>query len=266
MQYNKIRLERHGAVALLTLDNPAQMNAVDQDMGPQLAHALQSVAADGDLRALVLTGAGDIFCAGGNLRRAMQALAAGPTAGAGHVFLAYTAWVHQAVHLLLTMPQVVVAAVNGPTAGAGLAWLLASDLAVADENARIRPGFLGVGLTPAGGVTHLLPQALGPGRAAQALMQNQDIDPRHALALGLLNAVSPPGQALDMAMAMARQAAAGPAAALARTKALLGRQRRQGLLEQMEQERQATATAADGPDFRRLVAKFFHKQPASIGE
>lgn len=84
--------------------------------------------------------------------------------------------------------------------------------------------------------------------------------------MGLLNAVSPPGQALDMAMAMARQAAAGSAAALARTKALLGHQRRQGLLAHMEQERQATATAADGPDFRRLVAKFFHKQPASIGE
>lgn len=257
MSDSKVRLEYRDAVALVTMDNPTEFNAMDQDMGPQFVDALESVAADDALRVVVITGAGGVFCAGGNLKRAWDHLKKNPEKGAGQVFWGYTGYVHQAVQTLLDMPQTTICAVEGAASGAGLAWVLCSDMAVASSNARIVPGFLGVGLTPAAGVTRLLPQAVGLPLASEMLLLNRSITAQRAAELGLINHVTEPGQAQDKAMTLAHELARNSGPALSATKKLLTNNRAKGLYGQMIQERKATAVAADTSDFRRMLKSFF---------
>ena len=139
------------------------------------------------LRAVVITGAGGVFCAGGNLKRAWSHLQDNPEKGAGEIFWSYTGHVHQAVHTMLNMPQATICAVEGAASGAGLAWVLCSDLSVCADDAKLVAGFLGVGLTPAAGVTHLLTKAVGLPLASEMLLLNQGITARRAAELGLVN-------------------------------------------------------------------------------
>ncbi len=253
----KVHLERRGAVALVTLDNPRDFNAMDQDMGPQFVDALGAVSADGSLRVAVITGAGGVFCAGGNLKRAWRHLQQHPHEGAGEVFWSYTGHVHQAVHTMLNMPQATICAVEGAASGAGLAWVLCSDLTVCANDAKLVAGFLGVGLTPAAGVTHLLTKAVGLPLASEMLLLNQGIPARRAAELGLVNHLTEPGRTLEHALALAHELAQNSGQALVATKKLMNKGRVRGLYNQMARERKSTAAAAENPDFRRLMHSFF---------
>lgn len=260
MAQARVHLQRREAIAVITMDNPETFNAMDQDMGPLLVEALEEVAADDSLRTVVLTGAGGVFCAGGNLRRAWEHLQADPANKAGEVFWGYTGFVHQAVQTLLEMPQAVVCAVEGAASGAGLAWILCSDMTVAASGAKIVPGFLGVGLTPAAGVTHLLPRAVGLHLASEMLLLNRPLSAEQAAGMGLINRTCEPGRALDTALGLAAELTETSRPALSSTKTLLNQGRVKGLHGLMAAERRATAQAADHPDFRRLVEIFFsHK-------
>lgn len=261
MAYRYIRLERQGPVALLTMDNPATANAMDEDLGPELVAALEGLALDRQARAVVLTGAGPIFSGGGNIVKAQQYLEDHPGSGASPVFEGYTKWVSRAVIALTSMPQPVVAAVNGAASGAGLAWILACDLAVAVAGARLVPGFLAVGLVPAAGTTLGLGRLLGHPRASEMLMLNRVLSASEALDLGLLHRVVEPGELMPTALDLAGQLARGPRQALAATKALLNRAGRAGLCGQLEDERRAVMQAADQPDFAKLAGRFVRKEP-----
>ncbi|MFH1058167.1 MAG: enoyl-CoA hydratase-related protein [Pseudomonadota bacterium] len=254
-----VKLERRGATALVVMDNPATANAMDEDLGPQLVAALEALAGDPACRAVALTGAGGIFSGGGNVVRAHQYLAEHPGQGAAPVFEGYTKWVSRVLWALTGMPQPVVAAVEGAASGAGLAWLLACDLVVMADNARVLPGFLAIGLAPAAGVTWHLPRALGLMRAAEMLMLNQPLTPDECLRLGLADRVLPATAVLPAALELADQVAQGPRQALAASKRLVGRAVRQGLLGQIEDERRAVMAAADEPDFAQRVGRFVGK-------
>jgi len=247
-------------VAILTLDNPATANAMDDDLGPELVDALEGLALDQEVAALVLTGAGPIFSGGGNVVRAQQYLEDHPQSGASPVFEGYTKWVSRAVIALTSMPQPVVAAVNGAASGAGLAWILASDLAVAAQGVRLVPGFLAVGLAPAAGATLGLSRLLGRLRASEMLMLNRSLVAEEALKLGLVQRVVPAPALMDTALELAGQLARGPRRALAASKRLLGRAARGGLYHQLEDERRAVMEAADQPDFARLARRFVRKE------
>ena len=260
MDWRYTRLERQDGVALLTMDNPATANAMDEDLGPELVRALEGLALDDQVGALVLTGAGPVFSGGGNVIKAHQYLEDHPGQGASPVFEAYTKWVSRVIVALTSMPQPVVAAVNGAASGAGFAWMLASDLVLAAEGARIVPGFLAIGLVPAAGMTVGLGRLLGRLRAADILMLNRGLDPREALELGLLDRVTAPETLREEALALAGELARGPRRALAATKALLGRAARQGLYPQLERERRAVMLAADQPDFAQRARRFARKK------
>lgn len=244
MVWRYISLERQGAVAILTLDNPATANAMDEDLGPELVAALEL-----EVGAVVLTGAGPIFSGGGNIVKAQRYLEDHPGRGASVVFEGYTKWVSLVVTALTTMPQPVVAAVNGAASGAGLAWIMASDLAVAVAEARLVPGFLAVGLVPAAGTNlDLGRRAFDAGPGAE-----------QALELGLLHRVVPPEALMDTALELAQSLAAGPRKALAASKRLLNRAARQELPRQLEDERRAVMAAADEPDFAERAGRFVCK-------
>ena len=251
-----VRLEREGPVVTVTMDNPATMNAMDNRMGPRLAGALEGLAGDEACRVVVLTGAGGNFTGGGNLKRAARRLEEHPGQGAGVVFGGYLQYVVRVVQALAGLPQPVICAVEGAASGAGLAWMLAGDLVVAARDARIVPGFVGVGLVPAAGVTWHLPRLIGLARASELLMLGRSLNPERARELGLVQYLAQPGQAVARARELARELAQGPAPALAQSKRLLSQSIRQNLDPHLEDERQAVMTAADDQEFARRVRRF----------
>ncbi len=249
-----VRSQRRGAVALVVMDNPATMNAMDQDLGPELARALEAVGLDQSVRAVVLTGAGGVFSAGGNVVRAWEHLQS--HSGAGEVFAAYTKWVHRVLAALVHLPQPVVCAVEGAASGAGLGWMLAADFVVCDQGAKLVTGFLGVGLVPGAGVSLTLPRRVGLARAGELLYLNRRLEPDRALAWGLVDELRPKDEVLSRALELAGELARGPARALAASKALLCAADRGGLMTQSEDERRAVMAAADHPEFRERVERF----------
>ncbi len=251
-----VRIDWDGPVVTVTMDNPETMNAMDDEMGPRLARTLEGLAHQAAARVVVLTGAGGNFTGGGNLKRAAQHLENHPGQGAGVVFGRYLQYVVRVVQALTGLPQPVISAVEGASSGAGLAWMLASDLVVAAENARIVPGFVGVGLVPAAGVTWHLPRLLGLARASERLMLGRALSPARAVELGLVQHLAPPGGALAAARELAAELATGPGQALAQTKRLLTQAARTGLNPQLDRERQAVIAAADDPEFARRVRRF----------
>lgn len=259
MNTSLAKVERQGPVAVVTMDNPQTLNAVDHQLGPELARALEALARDDKVRAVVLTGAGKAFSAGANIRHAYEFLQANPDKGAGQVIEGYTKWAHRIVAAITSMGQPVISAVKGVASGAGLSWMLASDLVVAAQDAKLVPGFLAIGLVPAGGITSALGRTAGLQRASETLMLGRPFTPERALEMGLINRVLPADEVMPQALAWANQLAQGPREALAATKRLLNQAGRQGLYSQVEDERRAAMAAADRPDFRERVNRFINK-------
>lgn len=249
-----VELELSHDLALVTMNNPASFNAMDQNLGPQLAHTLEELARRPRVRAVVLTGAGGIFSGGGNLARAAEYCRR--HGGAGALFGRYTQWVNRVLAALVHLPQPLVCAVHGAAAGGGLAWMLAADVVVCDQEAKLVPGFLGVGLVPGAGVSLTLGRLLGPRRAAELLLCNRPLSPRQALEWGLVHRLAPAEEVLPSALELARELAQGPAPALAATKDLLHRAAHQGLEPLAEREREQVMRVADLAEFARRVERF----------
>ena len=256
LRHQYVKSERRGPVAVVTMDNPRTMNAMDQDLGPALVAALEAAGAEPGVRALVLTGAGGVYSAGGNLARAHRHLQEHPQGGAGEVFAGYTKWVHRVLAAILNLPVPLISAVEGAASGAGLGWMLLSELVVASREVKLLTGFVGVGLVPGAGVSLSLSRLLGARRASELLMLNRPLPPQRALEWGLVDELVPPGRALARSLELAGELARGPRRALASTRALLARAAWQGLLPQAEAERRVVMAAADLPAFRRRVGRF----------
>lgn len=249
-----VHCHKQDCVALATLDNPATYNAMDENLGPAFARTLERLSRDKEVRAVVLTGAGGVFTGGGNVVRAHEHLQ--NHQGAGSVFAEYTKWVHRVLAAMTQMPKPLVCAVQGASSGAGLGWMLAADLVICDEKAKLVPGFLAVGLVPGAGVSLTLPRLLGLSRAGELLYLNRRLSPQEALAWGLVDELRPAGEVLPRAMELAAEMAHGPAGALAASKALINAATRYGLMTQSEDERRAVMSAADLPEFRKRVQRF----------
>lgn len=254
MSNEYVHSQRQGAVALVTMNNPATLNAMDEDLGPELARTLEVLSRDPEVRAVVLTGAGGVFSGGGNVVRAHEYIQTHQ--GAGSLFAQYTKWVHRVLAALTRMSQPAICAVEGAASGAGLGWMLASDLVICDEAAKLVSGFLAVGLVPGAGVSLMLPRLLGLARASELLYLNRRLSPQEALDWGVVDELQPAEEVLPRAMELAADLAAGPARAIAATKALINNATRSGLMTQSENERRAVMSAADLPEFLERVKRF----------
>lgn len=251
-----VRYERSGATALITLHRPAVLNAIDMEMATLLKTALQKASADQRVRAVILTGAGRGFCAGGDLRFAVAANPEQP----GDSFLALTQVLHAAIAELRNMGKPVIAAINGPAAGAGFFLALACDLRVMAEGAYFKQSNTSYGFAiPAGGA-FLLPRLVGLGRALEIAMIDEPITPARALELGLVTKVVPDALVLAAAQHLAEQTAQRSTDALARTKQLMNSAFYHTLEEHLHLARQAIAASANSAEGREGLAAFLEKR------
>lgn len=246
-----VKVETDGSVAWITLNRPDRMNTITLKLWDEVATAVRHVAADGDIRCVVLTGAGDrAFCAGRDLDEAAALMGDKPSGDflrRAHLSL---------VPPLLRMDKPVIAAINGVTAGAGLAFALCADVRVASDTARFTVAFLKVGLAPDGAVAYLLERAVGYSTAAQLCFSSEIIDAHEALRVGLVNRVLPAAQLQSGVSALAGQMAAMPARAVTATKEMLLSSRGSSLEDFIDLEARLQEAILRTPDFDTGVAAF----------
>lgn len=212
-----VRIERDGAVAVITLNRPESLNAMNPEMLDTLCVAGKQLADDPAVRCVVVTGAGRAFSAGGDVKAMAEGNAANPAGGLlGRVDTLRQQ--EEISRLLYEMPKPTIAAVNGVAAGAGLSVALAADIRIAGDQARFTTAFSKVGFSGDFGGTWLLQRLVGPSKAKELYFLSDIMGAEEALALGLVNRVVPQEQLLESAMTLARKFAAGPTLAYGRIK------------------------------------------------
>lgn len=249
-----------GGIVRIRLNRPEVLNALDQAMVEALHAAAREIAADPSVRCVVLSGEGRGFMAGGDIRLFH---AAGPEAPA--VIARLIEPLHASLRLFAALPAPVIAGLHGPVAGAGMSLAMAADLAIAAEDARFALAYLRLGVSPDGGGTWSLPRLVGLRRAMGIALLGEELDARAALGLGLVNRVVPNETLEAEMMTLARRLAAGPAQAIARTKALLRASLGRGLEAQLDAERDAFLACAGTADFAEGVAAFLARRAPSFG-
>jgi 2-(1,2-epoxy-1,2-dihydrophenyl)acetyl-CoA isomerase len=205
-----IDVERRGAVALVTINNQARKNALTLEMRQALLDAFRSFATEDAVRAVVLSGAGDAFCAGADVT-AMG----GRDVAASRMRMRTMHALISAVHGL---DKPVVAAIRGPAVGIGFGLAMASDLALAAPSAKFAQVFRRIGLAPDAGTIWFLARQMGFARAKELVFSGRTVESEEALALGLVQRIVPDDQVLDAALEQAREYAEGPTLALAMAK------------------------------------------------
>jgi 2-(1,2-epoxy-1,2-dihydrophenyl)acetyl-CoA isomerase len=249
-----VHLEVASGIATLTLDRPSSRNAFDLDMAGAIAVAIEHCRFDDAVRVMVLTGAGDAFCAGGDMKAAAAYVAEGGEPR--QFFLDLTVSLHRAVVALRGMPKPAIAAVNGIAAGAGMSLAMACDYRVGSKRARFKQAYTSMGLTPDGAWTMTVPLTVGAGRAMMFLLVDPVIDSDEAFAVGLLHEVVSDRDLLSRANEFGAQFLEGSMSAFATSKQLVNEALLPDLEAQLERERQAIATQGAGADFYKRLQPF----------
>jgi 2-(1,2-epoxy-1,2-dihydrophenyl)acetyl-CoA isomerase len=258
MNYDTIQLETSDAVGVITLNQPESLNALTVKMGQEFYSAIGELAQK-KVRAIVITGAGRAFCAGGNLRE-MQEIAR-EDGRAEAFFDKPLRLINQCILAIRQTPLPFVAAVNGVASGGGCNLALACDFVIAAESARFNQAFIRVGLTPDCGGTFILPRLVGWRRATELMMTGEVVDAPKAVQMGMINAVVPDAQLMDHAMKLAGNLAAGPTAAIGRIKELMEASATRNFAEQLELEREAQIKSGQTKDAAEGIAAFVEKRP-----
>jgi 2-(1,2-epoxy-1,2-dihydrophenyl)acetyl-CoA isomerase len=258
MSYETVQLEMRDAVAVITLNRPAALNALTVELARELRSSIAEARERG-ARAVVLTGAGRAFCAGGDLRE-MRQLA--EKEGRVEAFFDEPLRViHDCIRLIRETPLPVIAAVNGVATGGGCNFALACDIVLAAESAQFNQAFVKVGLTPDCGGTFILPRLVGWKRAAELLMTGDMVDARRAAEMGMINRTVADAELMPEALELASRLASAPTAALARIKRMLDASAANDLNAQLELEHEAQLQSGQTKDFREGVAAFIEKRP-----
>ena len=247
----EVETQRDGGVMTITLNRPEVLNAFNGAMHEAFRAALEEAQA-AEVRAVVLTGAGRGFCVGQDLNEFKEA--------AGDIAERLRSTFNPSVLALRGLEKPVIAAVNGPAAGAGLSLACACDLRLAASSATFVPAFIGIGLVPDTGATYFVERLLGYSRAFEWLCSGRRLSAADAHAWGLVTEVVADGRLSARAADLAATLAALPTRALGMTKRLLERASLSGLDEQLELEAELQAEAARSEDFREGVNAFLEKR------
>jgi 2-(1,2-epoxy-1,2-dihydrophenyl)acetyl-CoA isomerase len=265
-ELNTLRIEIDGDVGTLTLDRPDAFNAMSPEMIGELTVAFAWLADRAPLRALVVTGAGKAFCAGGDVTWFRKGVEDEEIDLPSEVRRGAEA-LHAAIVDLRRIPYPVIAAVNGPAAGAGFSLALACDLRIASEASRFIPAYGRIGASPDGGMTYFLPRMVGTARALEILLENSELSPQQALAEKLVNEVVPAGELAARARAKAEQLAALAPHYARMAKLLVDGSIDHTLTEHLQIERHGVADSMATKDFHDGVNAFFAGEtPAFVGE
>ena len=249
----EIRLEVADAVATITLDRPAALNALTVALKENLLAALAAVAADATIRAVVLTGAGRAFCAGQDLRERLEPDAA-PLAD--EVRLRY----NPLIRAMRDLDKPIVGAINGVAAGAGASLAFACDIRIAADSATFVLAFGRVGLVPDSGATWLLPRLIGGAKAVELALTNEPLSAADAERFGLVARVVPDGRVVAEAQALASRLAAAAPRALALTKRALAEGWGASFDEQLEREAELQGEAGATADHAAGLVAFLERR------
>jgi 2-(1,2-epoxy-1,2-dihydrophenyl)acetyl-CoA isomerase len=250
-----VLLTRDGAVARLTLNRPEAGNAIDPAMARALRAAAIVCAEDPAIRCVVLGAGGRMFCAGGDIGAFSSQLE-----NLGALTRTLTADLHAAMSIFARMEKPLITAVNGPAAGAGFSLALAGDLVLAGQSAVFAPAYGGIGLSPDGGASWLLPRLVGLRRAQEMLLLGLRLNAEQALAERMITRLCPDETLQAEADELAARVAGGAVRAWGRTRALLLESFTATLPAQLDAEARAIAQSGNDSEAREGVAAFLARR------
>lgn len=240
MPYEALIYEKQGQIALITLNRPERLNALNETLREEVQRACREAHDDDDIRAVIITGAGRGFCSGADIAgRSEMEVVPGPTgaeAGLLNDKLDEFGWVGRQAMTVYRLDKPTIAAMNGVCAGAGMSLALSCDLRVGSENARFRSVFLERNLSPDSGMSYFLPRIVGYSRALDLILTSRDVGADEAYRLGLLDRLVPHGKLIEESMALAEQIARLPPLAVRAAKRVVQQNLERGLEDALRNE------------------------------
>lgn len=251
----EVLLERDTGVARVTLNRPDAGNAFNQPMADALLEIALDVANDPAVRVVTLTGAGRMFCVGGDV---------GDFADNSDRIAAFLArlagTLHQALAQFAAMKKPFVTLVNGPAAGAGMSLAISGDIVLATPEAHFTAAYGGIGLTPDGGMTWMLPRLVGMRQAQDIIMTNRRVAADEAKALGLVTRLVATGALAEEGAALASDLSNRPVGAMGQARWLIQTGMTEGFVAQMDRELQSIKAAGESPEGREGVQAFIERR------
>lgn len=254
MDFENILFDVSDGVATVTFNRPDAANAMNLPLMKELMHASIRCDEDPSIRAVVVTGTGRFFSAGGDLASFEAAHAT------GSLLKEMTTYFHAAISRFSRMDAPLISAVNGVAAGAGFSFAIASDLAIAGESAMFTSAYTAAALTPDGSSTYFLPRLVGVRRAMELMLTNRRLSAAEALEWGLVNRVVADDELMDAAGELAAGLATGASVAFGRVKDMLNTSLASTLETQMEAESRAIADMSRTHDGVEGVSAFLEKR------
>jgi enoyl-CoA hydratase/carnithine racemase len=252
-------------VAVITLNRPQARNSLSDNLTPALRRMIKQCGEDSGVGAILITGAGNSFCAGGDVKGMGDAAPKTEVSLEDRVANLRTKQ-RTLSGALVVVRKPTVAALPGPAAGAGMAIALACDIRIAAESAFMSTGYARIGLTGDYGIAWLLTRLAGTARARELMFLSERLDAKRCEAIGLINRVVPDNELREAAFALAKQLAEGPTFAFHRIKDNLDSALATGLLESMDQEAENMVLAARTTDHKEAVRAFVEKRkPTFVG-
>lgn len=254
--YEHILVSQGEGIATITLNRPDKLNAFIGHMRRDLAEALEHLGSDRSVRVVIITGAGRAFCAGGDIAFMADVMDRRDAdeferiLGAGR----------RVITAIRSMTKPVIAAVNGPAAGAGFNLALACDLRIASTNATFSQSFVKIGLHPDWGGTYFLPRLVGPNKACEMFFLGDTIDAAEAARLNIVNQVVAPEELETAALQLAQRLRAAPPIAVAAAKQAVYMSDSADLEEMLRYETEAQMRCFDSEDGHEGVRAFFEKR------
>jgi enoyl-CoA hydratase/carnithine racemase len=255
-ELNTLKIEIDGEIGTLTLDRPDAFNAMSPEMIGEMTVAFAWLADRAPLRALIITGSGKAFCAGGDVTWFQKGVSDDEIDLPSEVRRGAEA-LHAAIVDLRRIPYPVICAVNGPAAGAGFSLALACDIRIASESAFFAPAYGRIGASPDGGMTYFLPRVVGPSRALELLLEDPNMKASDALAERIVSAVVAPDELIGAARAKAEKLATKAPHYVRMAKVLANSSIEHTLTEHLQLERHGIADSMATEDLRNGVEAFF---------
>ncbi len=256
---NDLEMRIEAGVAVIALNRPKVRNAINDEMRVELVAMLDRLSRDDAVRALVLTGNGEAFCAGGDIKAMQERLAADPGK------IGFNGWqrqqrTHHAVTTLHAFGKPTIAAVNGAATGLGCDLALACDFVLASEAATFAMTYILRGLIPDGGGMYFLPRRVGLARAKELFYTGRKVLAHEALQMGMIDRICPPDELIELACAWGTELSRGSPAALALTKSILDASFEHGAEQVFALGSQAQAICYTTSEHRASVAAFLDKK------
>jgi 2-(1,2-epoxy-1,2-dihydrophenyl)acetyl-CoA isomerase len=250
-----LKLEIDHAVAVITLNTPERANVLDLAMARALVAAVQAIAINQSLRAVLITAEGKHFCAGGDIKVFAEASRPLPD-----ILQEVLDPIHEAMKMLTLLPLPIVCAINGPVGGGGIGLGLCGDIVLAAESMKLRGGYSAIGLTPDVGSSWFVTRRAGAAKAKAIFLTNRALTAAECREIGLVDEVYPDHELAHHARKLALQLAQGPRHAQSRIKALVESAQHHGLHAHFDHERESMLASGATDDAREGIRAFIEKR------